>query len=381
MKLIYYWSPFLTNVATTSAVIHSAISLKKYSNKYDPVIIDACGEFENHRDFILKNKIRIIKLYSFNYFKYLPKNGYLISRISFIIIFLLSFFPLYRILKKNEPDFFICHLITSLPILIANIFSFNTKFILRISGLPKLNFFRKTYWKFSNRSLFKITTPTVSTYEHLKALNLFDEHKIKVLRDPVIDIKKINSCKSEEIEDFLKNGDFILSVGRLTKQKNFQFLLNCFSELSNKYQNLKLVILGEGEEKNILKNMIIKKNLKEKVFLLGFKENIFKYLSRAKFFVLSSLWEDPGWVLLEAAACNTLILSSNCKNGPSEILENNLGGVLYQVSNKNNFIESFELLNKLNSKEIYEKKLFVKKKSHLFTKFKHFKILEKIILN
>ena len=201
------------------------------------------------------------------------------------------------------------------------------------------------------------------------------------MRDPVIDIKKINSCKSEEIEDFLKNGDFILSVGRLTKQKNFQFLLNCFSELSNKYQNLKLVILGEGEEKNILKNMIIKKNLKEKVFLLGFKENIFKYLSRAKFFVLSSLWEDPGWVLLEAAACNTLILSSNCKNGPSEILENNLGGVLYQVSNKNNFIESFELLNKLNSKEIYEKKLFVKKKSHLFTKFKHFKILEKIILN
>ena len=57
MKTVVYWSPFLTHVATISSVIESAKSLKKYSKKYDPVIIDACGEFESYSKTLVENKI------------------------------------------------------------------------------------------------------------------------------------------------------------------------------------------------------------------------------------------------------------------------------------------------------------------------------------
>jgi len=79
MKSIYYWSPFLTDVATVSAVIQSAISLRKYSKKYNPVIIDVAGEFQKYNDIINDNKIELKKLINLNYINFLPKNGYIKS--------------------------------------------------------------------------------------------------------------------------------------------------------------------------------------------------------------------------------------------------------------------------------------------------------------
>ena len=170
MKSIYYWSPFLTDVATVSAVIQSAISLRKYSKKYNPVIIDVAGEFQKYNDIINDNKIELKKLINLNYINFLPKNGYIKSRLSYIIIFLCSAYPLYKILKKDKPEYLVCHLITSLPILLARIFSFKTKFILRISGLPRLNIIRKLYWYVCGKTLDKITSPTEATLNELKKM-------------------------------------------------------------------------------------------------------------------------------------------------------------------------------------------------------------------
>ena len=379
MKSVYYWSPFLTHVATISAVIESAKSLKKYSQKYEPVIIDACGEFESYKKILLKNKIKTVDLTSFKYFKFLPKNGFFKSRFSYILIFFLSFIPLYKVIKKKNPDYFICHLITSLPMLLAKLFNFHSKFILRISGLPKFTFFRKFYWRTCGNVFFKITSPTNATINHLQLIKIFDEKKILLLRDPIINIQKIEKLKKQKIDPYFEKNQFIVAIGRLTKQKNFKFLINCFQKLTNSQPNLKLVILGDGEEMQNLKRLINTKNLENNIFLLGHLQNVFNYLSRAKLFILSSLWEDPGWVLLEAAACNTLILSSDCKNGPSEIIDNNNAGQLYKVDNEQDFINKFNQIMSLDKMQIGSKKLFAKKKSYLFTKFQHFKNLEKII--
>ena len=379
MKSVYYWSPFLTHVATISAVIESAKSLKKYSKKYDPVIIDACGEFESYKKNLTENQIKTINLTSFKYFKFLPKKGFFKSRFSYILIFLFSFIPLYKVIKKKNPDYFICHLITSLPMLLAKLFNFHSKFILRISGLPKFNFFRKFYWKICGNVFFKITSPTNATINHLRIIKIFDEKRIMLLRDPIINIQKIGKLKKQKIEPYFEKNQFIVAIGRLTKQKNFKFLINCFQKLTNSQPNLKLVILGDGEEMQNLKRLIHTKNLENNIFLLGHLQNVFNYLSRAKLFILSSLWEDPGWVLLEAAASNTLILSSDCKNVPSEIIENNNAGQLYKVDNEQDFINKFNQIMSLDKIQIDSKKLFAKKKSYLFTKFQHFKNLEKII--
>jgi len=379
MKSVYYWSPFLTHVATISAVIESAKSLRKYSKKYEPVIIDACGEFESYKKILINNQINTINLTSFKYFKFLPKNGFFSSRFSYLLIFLFSFIPLYKVIKKKNPDYFICHLITSLPMLLAKLFNFRSKFILRISGLPKFNFFRKFYWKTCGNVFFRVTSPTNATINHLQLIKIFDEKKIFLLQDPIIDIQKIVKLKKQKIDPYFEKNQFIVAIGRLTKQKNFKFLISCFQKLIDSQPNLKLVILGDGEEMQNLKKLIHTKNLKNNIFLLGHSQNVFSYLSRAKLFILSSLWEDPGWVLLEAAASNTLILSSDCKNGPSEIIDNNNAGQLYKSDDEQDFINKFNKIMSLDKAQINSKKLFAKKKSYSYTKFQHFKNLEEII--
>ena len=120
-KKIYYWSPCLNKVATVKATINSALSLAKYSNKYDVKIINVFGEWQNYKN-NLQNKNVQIKDLSFNYYNFLPKSGYLRSRLSYLIIFFISFFHLITLIKRDKPDYFIAHLITSLPLILMNIF-------------------------------------------------------------------------------------------------------------------------------------------------------------------------------------------------------------------------------------------------------------------
>ena len=97
--------------------------------------------------------------------------------------------------------------------------------------------------------------------------------------------------------------------------------------------------------------------MKDKVLLLGHKNNVNEYLQNSFCFVLSSLWEDPGFVLIEAAMNNTIILSSNCETGPKELLKDKINSFVFQSNNRKSFINSFENLVKSNEIE----KLHIKK--------------------
>jgi hypothetical protein len=146
-KKIYFWAPFLSNIATTKAVINSSFAIKKYLNEFQPYIIDSIGEFESKKKEINEKNINIIKLRQFNFFSILPSNGKIKSRFSFIIIFMLNFFPLKKLLKKDKPEFLIIHLITILPLILFYLFNFKTKCILRISGYPQMGLIRILLWR------------------------------------------------------------------------------------------------------------------------------------------------------------------------------------------------------------------------------------------
>ena len=191
-KKIFYWSPCLNPVGTIKSTVNSAISLKKYGfKKYDVFLINACGEWDDYLSQLRDNDIKILKL-NFSYFEFLPKRGYIQSRISYIIIFLLSFLPLLRLLKKHKPNFIISHLITSLPLSLLLFFKFKTKFILRISGFPKLNLIRKNFWKFISSKLFCVTTPTEELKSKLIDQKIFINKNIFFfLPDAILHLKKI----------------------------------------------------------------------------------------------------------------------------------------------------------------------------------------------
>ena len=157
---IFYWSPFLSNIATVDSVINSINAIKYYDSKkkINPIIIDSVGEWSQKK---LNNHVyNVRQLYNYKVYNFLPKKGYLKSRISQILIFLLSFNSLRKLLIKEVPEYFIAHLIISLPLVLFSIFNFKTKLIIRISGTPKLNFVRKFFWKILSKKVYKITCPT-----------------------------------------------------------------------------------------------------------------------------------------------------------------------------------------------------------------------------
>ncbi len=372
MKKIVYWSPVISKIATFNAVISSAKTLKTYSKDYEVSIINTVGEYDE-----LKNNDYDINIIDFfrtkkNYYG----SGFWKTRISLLEIFLKNFFKLKKYLDKNNPDFLIIHLLTSLPLILLILFKFKTKFILRISGYPKMNFFRNILWKIALRKIYCIISPTQKTSEFIKNLNFIEKEKIIPIYDPIISYRKINKLKKHEV----KYQNYFVSIGRLTKQKNLFLLLGAFKDLYNE-KNLeeKLIIIGDGELKEKIQQYINLNNLTEKIILLGYKKNVYKYLYNAKAFVLTSLWEDPGFVLIEAANCRTSLISSDCKNGPIEFLKDKDNGYLFKSNSKADLKQKILEFKNSNEKNIKTKKFNALKESYKFSFIRHFINLNNIL--
>lgn len=363
-------------------MIQSASGINKFSNKYTAKILNFFGEFQEYEEEIINNKTNLITFYNKKLFNLLPRHGFLKSRLSFIIIFIFGIFPLHNLIKTTKPNFLIIHLITSLPLFLLYFFKYETKFILRISGFPKLNFFRKLLWKLTLNKIYKITCPTNSTKNYLIGLNIIDKNKIEVLQDPVLNIRKIRKLQLQSLDEKINN--YLFAAGRLTQQKNFEFLINGFNKIHINHPDIKLLIAGDGELQKRLKLVIKNLNLENKVHLIGFKKNIYNYMKNSKGFILSSLWEDPGFVLIEAAFCRVPIIASDCNNGPKEIINNDTYGYIFKSNDLDDLVKT---LNKYlmdiseNKKSINLKKLKLLKKINVYTKFRHYIELEKILEN
>ena len=370
---IFYWAPWLGKVGSVKSVLNSADILEKYSkNRIKTKIIDAVGEWKE-----FQNNYRYIDVCKIKFFRFLPKRGFLNSRISYILIFIFSFFPLLKLLKKEKPDYLVVHLITSLPLLLKVLFNLNTKIILRISGYPKMNFIRTFVWKKASKRIFKVTFPTSDLLNQFKELNIFDESQMNILRDPIISFKNLPALKKEETKSEISNiKDYFVAVGRFTKQKNFEFLVKNFIELRRKYKDIKLIILGDGELLDRITKIVNNEKLENEILILGFKKNVFKFFSRARALILPSLWEDPGFVIIEAAACNLSIISSDCKNGPREILLDGKAGFLFRNNDSQSFRETFEAYMNSNQNELIKKKLLQKNKQKNLIFFHIIKVLK-----
>jgi len=378
-KTIYYWSPCLDKVGTVKSTLNSAIAVSKFSKDFNVKIINVFGEWVEYKEIFLKHNIETINL-NFNYYKFLPKKGFFYSRFSYLVIILLSVIPLLILLKKNKPDILITHLITSLPLILFNIFSFNTKLILRISGFPKLNYFRRMLWNISRKKLFKITCPTIQLLEKLKKTNIFIKDKLFYLQDAIIDINEFKSKLRDQnfLPEVDLNKKYALSVGRFSRQKNFSYLINEFYNFSKNNKELNLIIIGNGEEKIKLEKLIRLKKLDNRVFLINRTNNVYKYMEHASIFILPSLWEDPGFVIVEAGLSNLFIISSDCPNGPSEFLDNGNSGILFK-SNVSGQLENSLKFYFENQKELEIKKINTKKNCLKYTRFRHFLTLNKIL--
>lgn len=154
-----------------------------------------------------------------------------------------------------------------------------------------------------------------------------------------LDFDLIEKKAEEKLEkDY---GKYIISVGSLTENKNHKLLINAFKILKDKYKvSEKLLIAGEGRERENLEKQIRELNLENDVLLLGQKENPYKYIKNSELYVISSKDESFSLTLVEAMFLKKLVISVK-SNGPIEILKNNKYGVLVE----NNADEMAEKIN------------------------------------
>lgn len=165
-----------------------------------------------------------------------------------------------------------------------------------------------------------------------------DRDKIKVIYNP-LDIEKIDFLSREPLEpEYQKifSRPVIINVGSLNEKKGQHHLIRAFAKVcgGRASANFKLVILGQGELEEKLKKLVRDLGLEKDVFFLGWQKNPFKFVSRAKVFVLSSLTEGFPNVLTEAMACGTPVVSFDCPSGPNEIIKQGESGLLVSAANE-----------------------------------------------
>ncbi len=175
----------------------------------------------------------------------------------------------------------------------------------------------------------------------LSAFTGIPVERIDVVNNPVVTQQLLEQSAQAVSHPWLqeKETPVILAVGRLSAQKDFATLLEAFA-LVRRARPVRLIVLGEGEERIALSALAEKLGIAADVDLPGFAQNPYAYMSAADLFVLSSRWEGSPNVLVEAMACGTAVVSTNCPSGPEEILAGGTYGPLVPIGDADRLAEA-----------------------------------------
>ncbi|WP_461611069.1 glycosyltransferase [Cytobacillus kochii] len=274
-----------------------------------------------------------------------------------------SVVAIFKEILKFKPDYVFSTLgyLNFLLILLIKVLKLNTKIVVRESSTPSkyINNFsplKKKLYSNLYKSLYPMADIIVaqcnSMQEDLVSNFNIEKNKVVTVYNP-IDIESIK-YKMKQKKPFDNKNINIVAVGRLVYAKGYDILLNSINLLSEKYPNIKLHILGDGPLKGDLIQLAKELNLDKKVNFLGFIENPYPYIGSADLYVLSSRWEGFPNTLLEAIACGTNVVATNCKSGPEEIIGDNNFGYLAKSEDPNSL---YEVMDKaLNEKKENQKR-------------------------
>ena len=222
-----------------------------------------------------------------------------------------------------------------------------TKIICRVDNtisLQKRTLIKKVIEKMLYRFVIsradRIVIVSGTAAEDLSEYAKIPEDRIRTIFNPVITNDITAKKQVQPDHQWYEAGiPVVLAIGRLTPVKNFSWLIQVFSLLLEKV-DARLIILGEGQERGELQNMISDLHLEGKIDLPGFVDNPFAYMQNSNAFVLTSLYEGLPTVLIEAMACGCPIVSVDCPSGPAEILGGGEFGYLVPMGEKETFVDA-----------------------------------------
>lgn len=257
-----------------------------------------------------------------------------IRRGSIIIRTLKRVLKLRKILKERKPDVVISFLPEpSYRLMIAKIF-LKIKTIISVRNDPNVE-----YNTFLKKVLVKIlyTKADGFVFQTEDAKRYFSK---KIQKKSIIIPNPINQDFLVKSYEGMRKKE-IVTVGRLTEQKNHKLLISAFYEFHKKYPTYFLKIFGEGNQRQELQEYIKKLKLEEYAFLMGQTKNVKNDIYSASMFVLSSDYEGMPNALMEAMALGLPCISTNCPiGGPKFLIENNKNGILVGVRNKEELVSA-----------------------------------------
>lgn len=177
--------------------------------------------------------------------------------------------------------------------------------------------------QFLSKLFYKTIDQVITLTQNDKAQ--FDQFHSNVLVIPNFSPFPISATRNNDSKQ-------IVTIGRLTDQKNYIHLLKAWKEIYNLIPDWKLNIYGEGEHLQLLTDYI-KQNSLQNVLLKGVTSNIQKVYEQSAFFVMSSKYEGLPMVLIEAQSFGLPIVSYNCPYGPSDVISSNENGLLVEDQN------------------------------------------------
>jgi glycosyltransferase involved in cell wall biosynthesis len=168
--------------------------------------------------------------------------------------------------------------------------------------------------------------------EDIAAIAGLPSERILVIRNPVI-TPELAGLASAPVDHPWFGPDappVVMGIGRLTRQKDFPTLIRAFARV-RRQRPLRLILLGEGRDREALAELAGREGVGDDVAMPGFQGNPYAWLSRARLFVLSSRWEGSPNALTEAMALGVPVVATDCPSGPRELLQGGRHGPLVPV--------------------------------------------------
>ena len=282
-----------------------------------------------------------IKLYTLLERKY---NNYFLRKI-------MPYIRLFKFIKKEKVD-----IIIDIDVILS-LYTIPVKLVCKIKNISWEHF---NYYSQNVKNRVKARKLASKFSDLIVTLN---ERDLNNYKNNLKNIKRIEfiynpaTVKRENVTDL--NNNIAIAVGRFTFQKGFDSLLEIWKKIEEKNSLWKLLIIGDGEEKEKLLNLINEYKLNN-VSILPFQNDIEKIYENSSLYLMTSRYEGFPMVLLEAQKKGLPIIAFDCETGPSEIVIDNRNGFLIEVDNKDLFVKkALSLMNDEKKKENFSKNAIV----------------------
>jgi len=144
-----------------------------------------------------------------------------------------------------------------------------------------------------------------------------------------------------------------MSVGRFDKQKDLVTLIYAFSDYYEKTKRGYLYLIGEGEEKLLLRKLIKDLKLAKRIRFLGWQRNIYKFIKRANIYISSSVYEGFGRTIMEAMVLRVPVITTDAPYGPAELVGRNYGALVKCAD----YRKIAKLMYQIETNPVFRKKL------------------------